>query len=732
MNRKYLMVMSFLALLLILVVAGALVVQAATSRTGGSPVSLLASGSGTKVFLPFTVSYCQPVGVPFLGDWVGSGHNDSSAEAFRHWDEEGEIPPGCAKCHSEGGYLDYLGADGSTPNVVDTAHRTGTTISCVACHNDVTVNKTSVTFPSGITLEDLGDESRCMECHQGRESKISVDERIADAGLTEDVDTVSSQLSFVNIHYYAAAATLYGTLVKGGYEYDGMRYDPKFLHVEGYGVCINCHSPHTLELKIEECANCHEGVTSPEDFMNVRMNGSLGDYDGDGDFTEGIGMEIAGLQEKLYAAIQAYANEVSGTPIVYDAHTYPYFFVDTNGNGVPDPDETNYGNRYNAWTARLLKAAYNYQVSQKDPGKHAHNAKYIIELLHDSIADLNQALSTPVDISNAWRIDPGHFAATEEAFRHWDDEGEVPGRCARCHSADGLPLYHKEGVNISTKPANGFMCSTCHSEVGGTWARYEFESATFPSGAKVSLDDVDSNLCMQCHQGRESGLSVANAIAGKDLDTVDTGLRFINIHYLAAGATLFGTEVKGLYEYEGKSYVGRFAHVDPFNVCIECHNTHKLEVRVEGDGLPCLACHPVATSVDKLVDIRGFTTPDYDGDGDTTEGVAGEIATMADALYVAMQDYANTHPEASPIVYDAHTYPYFFVDTNGNGVPDPDETNYGNRYNTWTPRLLRVAYIYQYVQKEPGGFAHNAKYLVQVLYDALEDMGVDVSAMTRP
>jgi hypothetical protein len=75
------------------------------------------------------------------------------------------------------------------------------------------------------------------------------------------------------------------------------------------------------------------------------------------------------------------------------------------------------------------------------------------------------------------------------------------------------------------------------------------------------------------------------------------------------------------------------------------------------------------------------------------------------------------------IVYDAHAYPYLF-----------DEA--GERYATWTPRLLRAAYNYQYASKDPGAFAHNGKYVIQVLYDSLEDLGqqvsVDMSGMTRP
>ena len=48
------------------------------------------------------------------------------------------------------------------------------------------------------------------------------------------------------------------------------------------------------------------------------------------------------------------------------------------------------------------------------------------------------------------------------------------------------------------------------------------------------------------------------------------------------------------------------------------------------------------------------------------------------------------------------------------------------------PVLLRAAYNYQYVQKDPGAFAHNGQYVIQVLYDTLVDLNANVSGMTRP
>ena len=307
--------------------------------------------------------------------WEDSGHADREAYAFHHWDEDQPpvIEVECAKCHSTTGFQDFLGADGSTAGVVDVAPAVGETIECEACHTDpdngTLRDHTDVTFPSGVTIQDLGPEALCMECHQGNSSKSDVDAHIAAAGVPDD-DTVDSGIEFQNIHYYAASANQFGGLVQGGYEYDGNDYDMRFAHVEGYNACTTCHNPHSLEVRIERCATCHEG-TDPKGFRHF---GSFVDYDGDSNTTEGIYYEIPDFKSKLYEAIRNYARQM-GQPIAYSAHDYPYFFNDANDNGVVDQYELGYPNWYRSFTGRLLKACYNYQVSQKDPAGYAHGGK---------------------------------------------------------------------------------------------------------------------------------------------------------------------------------------------------------------------------------------------------------------------------------------------------------------------------------------------------------------------
>ncbi|MFN8373689.1 MAG: cytochrome c3 family protein [Anaerolineae bacterium] len=675
---------------------------------------------------------------PYLAEyynaWVGSPHADTTAEAFNHWNEETDqvVPVDCARCHSTPGYRDYVGADDTAFGSVENPAPLGTTITCDACHAPTATQLTSVTFPSGVELGDTGDSARCMVCHQGRASTDSVNAKLTELNLLETPDTPSADLRFINIHYYAAAATLYGGTARGGYQYDGQVYMGRNQHVEGYQTCADCHNPHTTEIRVEACANCHEDVESVDDLRDIRMNGSGVDFDGDGDDSEGIAGEIEGMQEILMTTMQAYASEVAGTALAYNANAYPYYFIDTNGNGTVDDDEATPANGYNAFTANLERAAYNYQVSIKDPGAFAHNPQYIIELLYDSISSLSAAMAEPVaEMEYIVRDAPMHFNPTVEAWRHWDAEGEVPGTCARCHSAQGLPVFIANGVNVAEPTANGLLCSTCHDSLSD-FTVYAVNEVPFPSGARLSFGEgEEANLCLVCHQGRESTVSVNRAIGNLGDDEVSDTLAFRNVHYFAAGASLFGGEAQGAYQYADHDYNGRNMHAeDAPNTCTGCHRQHDGTIRT-GE---CNDCHEDVEEQEDVLQIRMLEDVDlidYDGDGNAEEPIRDEIMTMEDALLAGIQAYA-ANTIGTPIAYSPVAYPYFFIDTNTNGVADPEEMNNDNRYATWTPTLLRAAYNYQYSQKDPGDFAHNPDYIMQVLYDSLEAVGADVSAMTRP
>lgn len=313
--------------------------------------------------------------------WALSPHADATSTSFTLWNQQGEIPAACAGCHSTPGFLDRIGADGTDPWVVDHPAPTGTAVECGTCHAPQLPQIDGIPFPSGALIPNhpAGPAAACLTCHQGRESGVSVS---AATAAIEGDDTVSSELRFINVHYAAAGATMFGAEVRGGYEYPGQSYAGRFTHMPGTAAtCTTCHDPHSTRVTIENCAACHGSV----ELRAIRAGSP--DIDGDGDMTEGIAAEIGALHAELKQAMTAYAAHVGTHPFVY-AKGFPYFFNDLNGNGIAEEEEIARENAYNGFTPRLLRAAYNYQFVALDPGAWVHNPRYAAQILHDSIADL--------------------------------------------------------------------------------------------------------------------------------------------------------------------------------------------------------------------------------------------------------------------------------------------------------------------------------------------------------
>jgi hypothetical protein len=323
----------------------------------------------------------------------------------------------------------------------------------------------------------------------------------------------------------------------------------------------------------------------------------------------------------------------------------------------------------------------------------------------------------------------GHFARDAKPFHYWDKEKAIPAVCARCHAVDGLEVYLRDGRNVEAPHAkNAFMCTNCHAELL-TYALRPVAKVTFPGGATVDSGDGKTNLCMTCHQGRESKASVDKAISGLEADTPNDKLGFVHVHYYPAGATRFGTEAQVGYEYPGKQYVGQFTHVAPVNTCTGCHRPHEPGVKSE----QCSTCHAEAKRPADVRNIR-MSRGDFDGNG-REEGMAQEVENLKKELYVTIQRYAVAVGKRG-IAFSPSGFPYWFADLNGNGVADPDEQRPNNPYKAYTPRLMQAVYNYTFVLRDPGAAYHNGRYAVQLLHDSLESLGhkvpVSLTDKTRP
>jgi hypothetical protein len=325
----------------------------------------------------------------------------------------------------------------------------------------------------------------------------------------------------------------------------------------------------------------------------------------------------------------------------------------------------------------------------------------------------------------------GHFSKDNKSFRYWDKEKAVPAVCARCHTPNGLALYLRDGRNEAAPQAkNGLACTNCHADLE-SYARHAAAKVTFPSGLTADSGDNTMNLCMTCHQGRESTVSVNRATAGMPPDTPNPKLAFVHVHYFQAGATVFGTQAKVGYEYAGKPYAARFQHAPGMGTCTGCHDAHGAAIKVE----TCGTCHQGVKTLDDTRGIR-MTRGDWDGNG-RDDGAAREIAGLHEALYRAIQAYAR-NVGGTGIAFTPEAFPYWHADTNGNGRVDAEERRPNNAYTAYTPRLSQAIYNWTYVQRDPGAAYHNPRYAGQLLHDALESLaesgkaGIAMQGRVRP
>ena len=305
----------------------------------------------------------------------------------------------------------------------------------------------------------------------------------------------------------------------------------------------------------------------------------------------------------------------------------------------------------------------------------------------------------------------GHFNRDGKAFHYWDKEKEIPVPCSRCHGAEGVAQYVRDG-SVTPKPhvKNGFACSNCHANML-TYERHKVSQVTFPSGATLDSGSSDTNLCMTCHQGIEKPANVDKQIAGMNPDMPDAKLNFVHVHYFPAGSMRYGTQSKVGYEYPGKTYAGYFPHVPGMDACTSCHEPHGGHLKSE----KCATCHQ----------------------GARPEARANALKAQKAELYAAIQQYAKNVGGVA-IAFTPEAYPYWYADRNGNGRIDPDELNFKNKYPAYTPRLMQAVYNYTYVLRDPGAGYHNGRYAQQLLYDTLESLaasgkaGVELQGRSRP
>lgn len=148
----------------------------------------------------------------------------------------------------------------------------------------------------------------------------------------------------------------------------------------------------------------------------------------------------------------------------------------------------------------------------------------------------------------------GHGNVNGLAWVHYDFSGPGRGACSPCHTPEGFKRAIGDGwtntadLSATTRGKQSLSCDACHSSndfknsvrtlsAGTVNGGYKAAMTGFGAAAKayIQFPNVgESNICIPCHAGRESGDSLKATVT-----TTYVG-GFKNPHYLAAAQTFYG------------------------------------------------------------------------------------------------------------------------------------------------------------------------------------------------
>jgi hypothetical protein len=332
--------------------------------------------------------------------------------------------------------------------------------------------------------------------------------------------------------------------------------------------------------------------------------------------------------------------------------------------------------------------------------------------------------------------------------------GDAPAVCITCHDPHANGTGHTSNVRTPS-----VMTNYSGAGVGVIFGNVFLDNQPLPTTAG------NASICIFCHQGRESGLTLFRdkLAPGRPL----AGAAFKNAHYLGTAAMLWGANA---YEYANKSYSVNVAH-QSIN-CTGCHMANPTDpVRVGGhtwrpNPSSCSGCHAAITAATdlSLEPGAGFLAGNR-ATGDTTN-YSGKSSSIAIAAQIRdLQNYIIRllAAQAKPVYYDDTTYPYFHTVpiTAANGAVN----NHGSStaFTAWTLPVYKAAFnlgiavkglpsagaspTNTYVLSDAGirvpdtsatlvpnksAAVHNYKYIIQLLMDSYSDLYNNTPAASIP
>lgn len=342
-------------------------------------------------------------------------------------------------------------------------------------------------------------------------------------------------------------------------------------------LCLSCHAGQGIfaDITMEEVADVWLNGPSAN-LKNIVIQHTQHVYNPQGDEIDPVlgipGDDLGDL--KTSNCVECHMPFTAKTALEWDIHAHTFNIIRPEQSLSTSP------------SAGVPNSCNQCHDALTDEELQASQADYAAKFPLNEAGEIDPAVRTNPYVDE-W-LQSGHADFAGLPFNDWNADGEIPTTCAKCHSAAGFRDFAVDGQVTRAIPSNPVRdpqlvvdCSGCHSQGDnpafwtndntlwddrGTFTA--LDPVTFPSGATQTLGDA-SNICMACHQGRSSGVQVAAAIEARDQNP------FINRHYFAAAAILFGSEVDAGFEYRDKAqYVGQNTfpgHAANLKTCTGCH-----------------------------------------------------------------------------------------------------------------------------------------------------------------
>jgi predicted CxxxxCH...CXXCH cytochrome family protein len=274
--------------------------------------------------------------------------------------------------------------------------------------------------------------------------------------------------------------------------------------------------------------------------------------------------------------------------------------------------------------------------------------------------------------------------------------------CVQCHTTTGFIAYSTGKVTAAwgvatDKTKEVLTCVGCHSDITTGEVRSVTPIKPFADDTYVNRNVGASNICMNCHSGRNNGKSILVKVGVADF----SNLAFITPHYMAAGGILHG---QGAYNFPGTPPYAFYSSNSHRKIGMVNNNN-------TGTGGPCVECHMTATQKHLFkaasTDNNGFITSIDTNLCTNCHSTSLTVATLNanQAAFDNAMFVFNAALTSKGFVYTS-SYPYFANKDWGTGQSGAN--------------VMGAAFNYVLLKHELAAYVHNPAYAKQLVIDSID------------